>query len=340
MDAGQRWDRGDPLDPVFIENEIKTRAELQRGDFSRWEQPGGHSLREELTGYPERLFCFRLEDRWYAGCKTISDYVLDQDMPGVFCSRVYWYNVVGLVDAVRTSDADARVRFRPLDEAARRAAFEAITPFTEIVHPFAKQRERGREKTSPPGGWLVTEERAAHLSLGEEHIRRYTRQQFGPRFGALTEDVLAYDPACSTGRFLADFASVNPARIRTVGQDLSEQMASYASAHLERVYRGDALDPAVAPGSVDILFCRFLNSEVVSTSAARQILPRLAATLRPGAVMVLLGHSPVLLDTFDLNGAGLRVLRTTARMDDYVFQYYVCQNNPCQNDACENGRLR
>jgi isonocardicin synthase len=98
------------------------------------------------------------------------------------------------------------------------------------------------------------------------------------------------------------------------------------------------------------LFCRFLNSEVVSTGAARQILPRLAATLRPGAVMVLLGHSPVLLDTFDLNGAGLRVLRTTARMDDYVFQYYVCQNNVCQNnvcqndagqnDACENGGLR
>jgi isonocardicin synthase len=325
VDAGKRWDRGEPLDPEFVESETKARAELIRGDFSRWEQPGGHSLSEELTGYPERLFLFRSGGSWYAGCKTISDYVLDQDMPGVFCSRVYWYNVAGLAESVRTSDSDARIIFRPLDEASRRAAFGAITPLTEIIHPFAKQRERGTEKTSPPDGWLVTRERAEYLSLGEEHIRRYTRERFGPRFSALAEDVLAYDPACSTGRFLSDFASVNPARIRTVGQDLSRQMTDYARAHLERVHHGDAMNPAVAPGSVDILFSRFLNSEVVSTRQARRILPRLAATLRPGGCMVVLGHSPVLLDALDLEGAGLRVLQATARQDDYVFQYYVCE---------------
>ncbi|WP_404815388.1 class I SAM-dependent methyltransferase [Streptomyces thermolineatus] len=321
----QRWDPGDPLDTAFVDDEVRIREELRRGDFTRWRQPGGHVLHEELTGLPERLFLFEADGRWYAGCKTISDYVLDKGMPGVFCSRVYWYNVVGTVESVRTSVTDARIVFRPLDEAGRRAAFEAVTPLTEIVHPFAKQREPGREKTSPADGWLVTEERAAFLGLGEEHIRRYTRERFGPWLETAAEKVLAYDPACSTGQFLSEFAAADPARIRTVGQDLSRQMTEFAASRLDRVACGDAMRPAVAPGSVDILFSRFLNSEVVSTAQARAILPGLAATLRPGGTMVLLGHSPVLLDAPDLEGAGLRVLQTVARQDDCLFQYYVCE---------------
>lgn len=321
----QRWDPGDPLDTAFVDDEVRIREELRRGDFTRWRQPGGHVLHEELTGLPERLFLFEADGRWYAGCKTISDYVLDKGMPGVFCSRVYWYNVVGTVESVRTSVTDARIVFRPLDEAGRRAAFEAVTPLTEIVHPFAKQREPGREKTSPADGWLVTEERAAFLGLGEEHIRRYTRERFGPWLETAAEEVLAYDPACSTGQFLSEFAAADPARIRTVGQDLSRQMTEFAASRLDRVACGDAMRPAVAPGSVDILFSRFLNSEVVSTAQARAILPGLAATLRPGGTMVLLGHSPVLLDALDLRSAGLRVLQTVARQDDCLFQYYVCE---------------
>ncbi|WP_186785665.1 class I SAM-dependent methyltransferase [Streptomyces misionensis] len=322
----QRWDPGAPLDTEFVADEVGIREALRRGDFTRWRRPGGHELRERLTDCPERLFLFRTGDRWYAGCKTISDYVLDQGMPGVFCSRVYWYNVVGTVLSVRTSDADARIVFEPLDEADRRAAFEAITPLTEIVHPFAKQRDPGREKTSPPDGWLVTEERAAFLGLGEEHIRRYTRERFSQWLDATEGDILAYDPACSTGQFLSEFAAADPARIRTVGQDLSRQMTEFAASRLEKVVCGDAASPAVEPGSVDILFSRFLNSEVVSTAQARSILPKLVDTLRPGGVMVLLGHSPVLLDTVDLESAGLRVLQTVARQDDFLFQYYVCEH--------------
>ncbi|MFD6240523.1 methyltransferase domain-containing protein [Streptomyces diastaticus] len=322
----QRWDPGPPLDAGFVDGEISIREELRRGDFTRWRRAGGHELRERLTDRPERLFLFQTEGHWYAGCKTISDYVLDQGMPGVFCSRVYWYNVVGTVTSVRTSDTDARIIFEPLDETGRRAAFEAITPLTEIVHPFAKQRDPGREKTSPSDGWLVTEERAAFLGLGEQHLRRYTRERFRSWCEAADGDLLAYDPACSTGQFLSEFATMDPARIRTVGQDLSSQMADFAASRLERVVCGDAASPAVESGSVDILFSRFLNSEVVSTAQARSLLPALVDTLRPGGTMVLLGHSPVLLDAVDLVSAGLRVRQTVARQDDHLFQYYVCEH--------------
>lgn len=320
----RRWQRSTPRDPELIARETEAVRALRRGDFSRWARPGGHEAREELTGHPERLFLFRLDGLWYLGWKTISDYVVEQDMPGLFCSRVYWHNVLGLVESVRTSASEARVTFRPLDEAARRAAFAALTPDSELIHPFVKQRERGREKTGPTDGWLVTGERAAFLGMGEKHIRRYTRERFAAQYSTLTEDVVAYDPACSTGQFLSDFATLNAARIRTVGQDLSKQMVEYAESRLERVYHGDAMQPAVSPGSVDILFSRFLNSEVVTTEQARAILPSLVATLRPGATLVLLGHSPLLLDVHDLVNAGLRVRQSLARQDDYVFQYYVC----------------
>jgi len=321
----RRWDRGAPLDPAFVEDETKATAELLRGDFARWARPGGYELREELTGFPERLFTLRLGDRWYAGYKTISDYVLDHDMPGVFCSRVYWHNILGPVTGIRVSDSDARLTFTPLAEPARRAVFDAVTPLTELVHPFAKHRERGKEKTSAVDGWLVTDERADFLALGEQHIRRYTHDRFAARFTGRADDVLAYDPACSTGRFLSEFGRIDRDRIRTVGQDLSKQMTDYAANYIERVHHGDATNPAVEPGTVDILFSRFLNSEVVDTATARRILPELVATLRPGATMVLLGHSPVLLDAIDLTGAGLRVLQTVARQDDHIFQYYVCE---------------
>lgn len=312
---------------MFVDIETKAKVELQRGDFARWLRPGGsHVLSEPLTGFPERLFLVRLPDGgWHACYKTISDLVVERGLPGVFCSRVYWYNLVGRVESLRTTDADARIVFTPLDEVARRDAFAAIGPLTEIVHPFVKQREPGREKTSRPDGWQVSEERAEFLGLGEAHLRAYTRRLLGPQFTGLTEDILAYDPACSTGEFLHEFAALDRARIRTIGQDLSRPMVELAARRLERVHNGDAANPAVAEGSVDILFSRFLNSEVVSTAQARRLLPALVATLRPGGMMVLLGHSPLLLDVPDLADAGLRVEQTTGRDGDCVFQYYVCQ---------------
>ncbi|QUQ62804.1 class I SAM-dependent methyltransferase [Kutzneria sp. CA-103260] len=312
-----------PLDPTLVQDEIDARAALLAGDFSHWARAGEHLIREEHNNFPERLFLFRLGDVWLVGSKTISDLVVEHGLPGLFCSRVHWHNVLGPLTSVRTSDTGVQVGFRPLDEAARRAAFDAITPETELIHPFPKHRVPGQEVIAE--GWEVNDHEAALLNLGEEHIRRYTLERFGPRFAHLTTDVVAYDPACSTGRFLADFASLNPERIRTVGQDLSPEMVEYAGAHLERVHVGDALTPAVAPLSVDIMFVRFLNNEVVSTAQARQILPRLAFCLKPGGTMVLLGHSPLLVDATDLTGAGLTVTQTVARQDGHVFQYYVCE---------------
>jgi isonocardicin synthase len=307
--------------------EPKIRAELKRGDFSRWWQPGGcYVLHEDLVaGEPARIFMFRIGHGWYVGYKTLSDYFVYQDVAGILCSRIYWHNVVGRLDGFRATDSDVRVAFRPLGPEERRAAFDAISPTTEITHPFVNHGERGQEEMSEPDGWPVTKGRARSLDAAEEHLRRYTGDLFGNVCTGLSKEITAYDPACSTGRFLSHFAGLDAERIRTVGQDLSKEMVRFAAASLDEVHHGDAMGPAPADSTVDILFCRFLNSEVVSTSRARELLPKLVATLRPGATMVLLGHTPVLLDVLDLEAAGLRVTQTTGRQDDYVFQYYVSE---------------
>ncbi|THA24213.1 class I SAM-dependent methyltransferase [Streptomyces sp. RKND-216] len=309
-------------------DEPKIRAALKQGDFSRWQRPGGYALQEDLTaGEPARILMFQVDHRWYVGYKTLSDYFVYHDVSGILCSRIYWHNVVGHLDGIRISDTEVRVAFRPFGIDERHAVFDAIASTTAITHPFVNHSERGQEEASEPDGWPVTEERAQSLNVAEEHLRRYTRTLFAPTLANLAEDVTVYDPACSTGHFLAEFADIAPARIRTVGQDLSRPMTELAKTRIEEVHHGDARRPAPEAGTVDILFSRFLNSEVVTTQSARGILPRLVSTLQPGGLMVLLGHSPVLLDVPDLQAAGLSVLQTTGRQDDYVFQYYVCRKS-------------
>ncbi len=160
--------------------------------------------------------------------------------------------------------------------------------------------------------------------MGAQHIRSYTRQLFEPIYSGTGDQLIAYDPACSTGRFLSEFAEINRSRIRTIGQDLSEQMVGYAAPHFDEVHYGDAIDPTVGPGEVEVLFARFLNSEVVTTEQARELLAPLVSTVIPDGTVVLFGHTPVLLDINDLVDVGLRVDQTTARQDNHVFQYYVC----------------
>ncbi|PPF30569.1 hypothetical protein C5D07_04240 [Rathayibacter tritici] len=325
-DTTGAWVRtGDPS-IEFVADEICIRDELTMGDFDRWRC--GDSLvvfHEPLLEYPERLFVFEVDGQWYAGIKTISDYVVDDDMPGVFCSRIRWFNIIGRLHSLRTSDSDARLVAAPLGIDERRRIYDAMQSTTAVTFPFPKYSSPGTEKSSPPDGWKVSRERADFLALGERHIRAFTRSRFAGYPAPVGRAVVAYDPACSTGRFLSEFAASAPFAVYTIGQDLSRQMVSYSAELLDEAHHGDAANPVPTEGSVDILFIRFLNSEVVTTVQAREILPRLVATLRLGGTAVLLGHTPILLDIADLAAAGLTVIQTLARQEDAVFPYVVAE---------------
>ena len=321
------WERIEDLDRSGFAGEERRKRRMMAGDFDEFKV--GESLlevREPLVGLPERLFTVVIDGVLWGGYKTVSDYVVERDMPGVFCSRVYPHNLLGPVVNFRVSEADARLVTRYVDDEERRSAFSRITGITEITYPFPKYSSPGIEKRSAAEGWRVSEERAQFLAMGEEHLRAYTHQRLASRLPQGRE-LVAFDPACSTGRFLSEFSAHAATPIRTIGQDLSEAMVGYAAKVLDEVHHGDARFPAVAPGSVDVLFSRFLNSEVVTVEQARTILPSLVSCLRPGGLFVMFGHSPVLLETADLESAGLVVEQVSGRLDGAVFQYVIARDD-------------
>lgn len=326
MSVEAPWERVEDLDQSGFADEERRRRRLMAGDYEEFRV--GDSLlevREPLVGLPERLFTVVIDGVLWGGYKTVSDYVVEHDMPGVFCSRVYAHNLLGPVVNFRVSEGDARVVTRTVDDEERRSAFSRISATTEITYPFPKYSAPGTEKRSAADGWRVSEERAQFLAMGEDHLRAYTHQRLASRLPE-GRQLTAFDPACSTGRFLSEFAEHAPVPVRTIGQDLSEAMVGYAAKVLDEVHHGDARSPAVEPGSVDVLFSRFLNSEVVTVDQARTILPSLVSCLRPGGLFVMFGHSPVLLDTTDLEAAGLVVEQVSGHFDGAVFQYVIARD--------------
>ena len=235
------------------------RESMSSGEILDWT--------ERWEEHPERIFEVRVGVEVWLGLKTTSDYVVEEGIPGMFCSRIAWFNLVGPLLSSRVSELGVRVRARMATSTRRREVFAAFGRMTEIVHPYPKMETPGRETGTPPEGWFVTEERAAFLGTGERHLRAFTAEILAARWPA-DREIVAFDPACSTGEFLSTFARAIPGRVRTIGQDLREEIVAYARPKLDRVAVGDALRPAVRPGSVNVLFARFLNSEVVTSAEA------------------------------------------------------------------------
>jgi len=311
------WERG-----VTITEDDIAAEQLLRTDLEDDREGGLLERTEPWTAHPERIFQVQVGGRWWLGLKTVSDYVVHDGIPGVFCSRIRWANLVGPLRGTRVAETGVRVRATWASPSERRAAFAGLDAAAEVMHPFPHLDEAGQETGTPADGWFVTEERADFLGTGELHLRVYTQQRLRDQWPT-GRPVVAFDPACSTGQFLAEFAASSPAAVHTVGQDLSAEMVSYARPKLDRVACGDALNPQVETGSVDVLFARFLNSEVVTTSQAGALLNALVPTLRPGGLLVAFGHTPVLLDRDDLESRGLRVQQCLGRFKDDVFQYYI-----------------
>ena len=81
---------------------------------------------------------------------------------------------------------------------------------------------------------------------------------------------IVYDPACSTGEFLSDYKNSFP-KSHTIGHDLSQEMIDYAKDYVDESFCCNAFDSPLKDNSVDLMFLRFLNSEVVNTQMAYKI---------------------------------------------------------------------
>ncbi len=199
---------------------------------------------------------------------------------------------------------------------------------TSLVFPHPCMADDGSEFVVPSTAWEPTARLVETLDAGEQHFREFAiaclRSFAGP-------GSLVYDPACSTGAFIASVARAFP-NLRCLGSDVSAPMVALATARFSEPNLDFAVACASQPrciaGSCDALIVRFLNAEVVTRKEAEVYFRSLATLLRRGGRMFVFGHTPVLINP-EAHAAelGLRLLARVGRLPgkNALFQFYILE---------------
>ncbi|MDP3935444.1 MAG: methyltransferase domain-containing protein [Alphaproteobacteria bacterium] len=274
---------------------------------------------------PQSIFQINYNGKTLVGKKYISNLVIKEELPGLFCSNISEDMLLGYLERVQITQDGVIVFFSPICSEQKKKIFRDLVKdrTIDIVYPYAQLlTEKKLEKTTPIEGWVVDEKRADFLSLGEREIRLYTISLL-KKIGNINGKKM-FDPACSTGKFLSTLKSNFPG-IYTIGQELSKQMVDYARDKLDEVYLGDSINSCVPEESVDFVFFRFLNGEVVSTEYAYKLFNSLARKCKIGGYIIVFGHTPVLVASEYFEAMGFEIIQRNGVSEDekHIFQYYV-----------------
>lgn len=198
--------------------------------------------------------------------------------------------MLGRLIRMRSDGDHYLVDYEPLSSQLIAALYAAADESCELLFPLSR-RIAGRERAQPPEYWDARAKDFDRLDADESVLRQVVCD-------ALAEDIapeaVVYDPACSSGAFLAHLKGRFPS-IHTVGQDRSAAMLDIARARVDEVYQGDSIISACRPGRADVVVCRHLNLDVVTSPEAKRLFVSAARSLRKGGIMVVVGHTPVLL---------------------------------------------
>jgi isonocardicin synthase len=225
-----------------------------------------------------------------------------------------------LVRTAPTAHGHYLVAYAAAEPGEAEEAFRRIDGRSELSYPLLRLRN-GAEVAQPPEFWDRNAEDSALLDADESLLREEVCRRLD---GAIPPDAVIYDPACSSGAFLARLLRQFP-RARAIGQDRSARMAALARDRIAEVHLGDSLRPACAPGSADVVLCRHLNVDVVVSGDAPELFRAAAGTLRPGGLMVVLGHTPVLLRGAWMEAEGFEAVTRCALTPSghAAFQLYI-----------------
>jgi hypothetical protein len=103
-----------------------------------------------------------------------------------------------------------------------------------------------------------------------------------------------------------------------------------ANKKVDIVFHGDAINPYPKQESVDFIFLRFLNYQIISTQYAFKIFNTVCSTCKIGGYIILLGITPIILPREWFEFVGLQVTQTTvtnqlAKISPY---YILKKTNP------------
>ncbi|RQS26588.1 class I SAM-dependent methyltransferase [Burkholderia sp. Bp8992] len=320
------WDEAIKVSPEIYRHEYQEREarvrKFEAGDY----HPGAiRSANERWDGQPHRFFIVKTGEQSFVGSKILSDIVTKHGSPGFFCSKISSEMILGRLEYFQTSQEGVEVFYTEMEKRGIEAVLASLkaSATAEIHYPFVQLVGADKVEINTPGnGWHIDEHRAHLLGLGEIYLRRLSACFLN---NLNTRNLVVYDPACSTGQFLFELKQAHPG-IYTIGQDISADMIRFAEGKADELHVGDSLHPKPAEKSVDLIFFRFLNAEVVSRSKALDLFRSVMRCLKDGGYAVLFGHTPVLLNRSELLGEGCRVHSCVATVEDgSVVQFYVIQ---------------
>ncbi|KAK3088389.1 hypothetical protein FSP39_018541 [Pinctada imbricata] len=268
------------------------------------------------------------QGRTLVGRRILSHQWIASKIRELHCSHIRASMLLGLMIGHRVQDDGYLVYYRPLTAAEKKYIMHDIVhnriKEMEIIFPYpALQTAFKTEIHCPDEGWEIDETLALQLGEGEVFLRDYSVDFLK---SMRKDDLILYDPACSTGQFLWTMKQALP-NSYTVGQDLSEQMVQFATKRVDEIHCGNAIEPKIAAETADVVFVRFINSEVLKTKDARSMVHPLLQSLKRGGSVVIFGHTPVLVSAADLlMDSGLQIDRCIGGDPkwDGIFQYYVC----------------
>lgn len=275
---------------------------------------------------PQNIFFIKLSNNIIIfGRKILSVLHRNKKLTSLNCSRIDDNMIIGLLKQYSYQTPNIIIEFYPLLNEERRFIYNSIKydKTIDINFPFTYyDYYTKKEKCSPKNGWHYYENLDIYLARGEKHIRKETIDFL--KNERLKLGTIIYDPACSTGNFLAEIKENFP-NVYTIGADLSHEMMEIASPKIDLALCENAIDSSIDNESVDYLFLRFLNYYVVTKKDALTIYKILLNKVKHNGKIICFGHTPVLLKQEDLINDRCCINYSSAYDEEYnsKFQYYV-----------------
>ncbi len=274
---------------------------------------------------PQNIFVISsYKGKKIVGRKIRSVLRMENKINAINCSMITAPMLLGFLKERTKKGRKIIIKYFPFTNQEKKYIFEDLKDdrLYDIYYPY-KYRDfnSNKEEKSPETGWTFDPKKKEYLGYGEVHFRTFTSYFFANQD---MNNKVIYDPACSTGEFLEDFKKKFPESY-TIGHDLSQEMVNYAKDFVDEACCCNAIDSPLKEKSVDLMFLRFLNSEVVTTNDAYKIFKILISKVKKHGIIVCFGHTPVLITKkwFMKNNLRPIICNGYDAYRDAIFQYYV-----------------
>ena len=274
---------------------------------------------------PQNIFVINsYKGKKIVGRKIRSTLRIENKINAINCSMITAPMLLGFLKTRSKKGRKIFVEYFPFNNEEKKYIFNDLKQnrLYDIYYPY-KYRDfyTNQEEKSPETGWTFNPEKKEYLGYGEVHFRNFTTKFFAD---TNMDGKNIYDPACSTGEFLSDFKKNHPTS-HTIGHDLSQEMIDYAKDFVDESCCCNAINSPLKNKTIDVMFLRFLNSEVVTTKDAYRIFKVLIQKVKKQGLIVCFGHTPVLITKqwFIKNNLKPIICNGYDAKRNAIFQYYV-----------------